>query len=213
MGRGKYAILLIRVGCSRGASTPKRRGTAAVQAEDFQDSVRPGLVAMLPRLKRFTDLLAGEKRAGTALLGRALQRMLAEQHRYQRGTPLDRWAFAEIYRLWLIELRDRADPVGQAKTDDASFAQLFRNGDSDELESFTASFLRNLPPQQRLTLLLVYGERFDHIDAGRVLDVPSETVGTRLVRISAGLADRLSAHGEAPASASIEALYPEGVPS
>jgi len=43
--------------------------------------------------------------------------------------------------------------------------------------------------------------------------VPSETVGTRLVRISAGLADRLSARGEAPASASIEALYPEGVPS
>ena len=49
---------------------------------------------------------------------------------------------------------------------------------------------RHLPPQQRLTLLLVYAERFDYIDAGRVLDVPSETIGARLVRISASLADR-----------------------
>jgi RNA polymerase sigma-70 factor (ECF subfamily) len=184
-----------------------------VQAQDFQESVRPGLVAMLPRLKRFADVLAGERRAGTALLGRALRRMLAEQHRYQRGTSLDRWAFAEIYRLWLIELRDHADPVGHAKTDDASFARLFRRDDSEERDTFTASFLRSLPPQQRLTLLLIYGERFDHIDAGRVLDVPSETVGTRLVRICASLADRLSVQGEAPASAGIEALYPEAAPS
>jgi RNA polymerase sigma-70 factor (ECF subfamily) len=180
-----------------------------VQAEDFQDSVRPGLVAMLPRLKRFTDLLAGEKRAGTALLGRALQRMLAEQHRYQRGTSLDRWAFAEIYRLWLIELRDHAYPVDQAKTDDASFAQLFRNGDSKELDTFTASFLRNLPPQQRLTLLLVYGERFDHIDAGRVLDVPAETISTRLLRMSAALADRLSARAKVVLSDNVQTLYRE----
>jgi RNA polymerase sigma-70 factor (ECF subfamily) len=168
---------------------------------------------MLPRLKRFADLLAGERREGTALLGRALSRMLAEQHRYQRGKALDRWAFAEIYRQWLIELRDRADPMGQARTGDASFAALFRNADGEDFDAFTTSFLRSLPPQQRLTLLLVYGERFDHIDAGRVLDVPSETIATRLVRISATLADRLSAQGDAPASAAIQTLYPEGAPS
>ena len=71
-----------------------------------------------------------------------------------------------------------------------------------------------LPAQQRLTLLLVYGERFDTIDAGRVLDVPSETVGARLVRITASLADRLSVNEHAPASAAVATLYPEGsVPS
>ncbi len=190
-----------------------RRGMTEVQAEDFQDSVRPGLVAMLPRLKRFADLLAGDRRSGTALLGRALRRMLAEQHRYQRGTPLDRWAFAEIYRHWLIELREHPDPVGQAKADDASFASLFRDAAGEATDGFTASFLRSLPPQQRLTLLLVYGERFDHVDAGRILDVPSETIATRLVRISAGLADRLSACEQQPPSATIETLYPEGAPS
>jgi DNA-directed RNA polymerase specialized sigma24 family protein len=169
-----------------------------VQAEDFQDSVRPGLVAMLPRLKRFADLLTGEKPAGGALLGRALHIMLAEQHRYQRGTPLDRWAFAEVYRQWLIEQRDHASRHGDG--DEAAFADLFHGGGGGPFDLSTARFLQSLPPQQRLTLLLVYGERFDHIDAGRVLEVPAETIGTRLVRISAALADRLSGRGEPPAS-------------
>jgi RNA polymerase sigma-70 factor (ECF subfamily) len=162
---------------------------------------------MLPRLKRFADLLVGERKEGTALLSRALNRMLMEQHRYQRGTALDRFAFAEIYRLWLSELRDHADPMGQARTDDANFAALFHQHGDQACDPLTISYLRSLPPQQRLTLLLVYGERFDYIDAGRVLDVPSETIGARLVRISANLADRLSAI-ESPASATVETLYP-----
>jgi hypothetical protein len=39
--------------------------------------------------------------------------------------------------------------------------------------------------------------------------VPSETIGTRLVRISATLADRLSASAQVPASATVATLYPE----
>ena len=177
-----------------------------MQAEYFYDSIRVGLISMLPRLKRFADLLAGERSVGTALLGRALQRMLAEEHRYQRGTALDRWAFAEIYRLWLDELRDHADPIRQPKIDDSSFARLFHSEKGEAVDAFTIGFLRSLPPQQRLTLLLVCGERFDHIDAGRVLDVTAETVGARLVRIVASLADRLSACMPQPASAAIEIL-------
>jgi DNA-directed RNA polymerase specialized sigma24 family protein len=180
-----------------------------VQAEEFHDSIRPSLVAMLPRLQRFADLLVGARKEGTALLRRALLIMLAEEHRYQRATALDRWAFAEIYRLWLGELRNHTDPVGQAKSDDASFEHLFRNKNGEGIDPLTTSFLRGLPPQQRLTLLLVYAERFDHIDAGRVLDVTAETIGTRLVRISASLADRLSARELGPASATIEDLQSE----
>ncbi len=86
-----------------------------MQAEELYGSIRAGLIAMLPRLKRFADLLTGERRAGAALLGRALKHMLAEEHRYQRGTALDLWAFGEIYQQWLKELRDHTDPSGQAE--------------------------------------------------------------------------------------------------
>ncbi len=67
-----------------------------VQAEDFYGSVRPGLVAMLPRLKRFADVLAEVPGEGKALLGRALGSMLAEQHRYQRGSALDVWVDSSV---------------------------------------------------------------------------------------------------------------------
>ncbi|MET0381717.1 MAG: hypothetical protein ABWZ94_07450, partial [Methyloceanibacter sp.] len=49
---------------------------------------------------------------------------------------------------------------------------------------------------QRLTLLLVLGERFDPIDAGRVLDVSAETISQRLVRIAGTFANGLSARDE-----------------
>ena len=131
--------------------------------------------------------------------------MLAEQHRYQMGRALDCWAFAEIYRHWLAELRHHSDPMGQAKIDDDSFAELF----GDESDAPTTSFLAGLPAQQRLTLLLVYGERFDYVDAGRVLDISADMIAARLIRISATFADRLSAPAQPHPSASIAALYPE----
>jgi DNA-directed RNA polymerase specialized sigma24 family protein len=176
--------------------------------------MRHELIAMLPRLKRFADVLVGEKREGKALLRRALLRMLAEHHRYQRGTPLDRFAFTEIYRLWLAELRDHADPLRQAKASEEDFDRLFpKDCGKDcgaDFDAFTAMFLGQLPPQQRSTLLLVYGEGFDYEDAAKVLDADADTVQSRLIRASASLADRLSSGSpaRAQASATIETLYP-----
>ena len=181
-----------------------------MQAEELYNSIRTGLIAMLPRLMRFADLLVGERPAGAELLRRALRRMLNEEHRYQRGTPLDRWAFGEIYRLWLEDIRDHADPIRRSAGDAESFAALFRNERGTPFDAFTTDFLRGLPPPQRLTLLLVYGERFDHIGAGLVLDVAPETIGARLLRISAGLADQLTARAPAPPSETAVDLYPEG---
>lgn len=182
-----------------------------MQAEYFHDSVRPGLIAMLPRLKRFADVLAGARDEGKGLLGRALRFMLAEQHRYQRGTALDVWAFGEVYRQWRHEMREHDDPVARVKIDDARFGALFYPEGDGYFDAPVIAFLGAMPPQQRLTLLLVYGEGFEHDDAARILDVSPETIAARLVRISAALADRLSARPPAQAAAIVETLYPEGL--
>ncbi len=134
--------------------------------------------------------------------------MLAEEHRYQRGVALYVWAFGEIYRHWLGELRDHVNPMGLANIEDESFARLFGE-EGEEIDMMTANFIGNLPPQQRLTLLLVYGERLDHADAGRVLDVPPETIAVRLVRITAAFADRLGSYEDESEGGMVEALYPE----
>jgi len=180
-----------------------------VQAEDYQDSIKPGLVAMLPRLKRFADLLAGSKLAGIALLRRALKRMLAEQHRYQRSMPLDRFAFAELYRQWFEELAAEGGAAREVEDAAQTFAGLFPRKEGQDFDPLMAAYLHSLPPQHRATLLLVYGEGFDDIDAGRVLDVAPETIDLRLVRLSASLADCLSGRGQTRARANLARLYAE----
>jgi RNA polymerase sigma-70 factor (ECF subfamily) len=155
---------------------------------------------MLPRLKRFADLIVGDKEESRALLRRALIRMLSERHRYQKDTPLARWAFSEIYRRWLNEHRDQTDALTQAKPTQASFERLFHRRGDAEFDSLTADFLWHLPPQQRSALLLVYGEGFDHEAAASVLDTTPETIAARLMRASASLADHLRA------SAGVQAL-------
>jgi RNA polymerase sigma-70 factor (ECF subfamily) len=147
-------------------------GSFRVQADIRHDDMRQGLIAMLPRLKRFADVLVGDRDEGKALLRRALIRMLSERHRYQKSTPLDRWAFSEIYRRWLNEHRDQTDALTQTKPTHASFERLFHKHSDDEFDALTANFLWRLPPPQRSALLLVYGEGLDHAAAGSVLDAP-----------------------------------------
>ena len=71
------------------------------------------------------------------------------------------------------------------------FELLFHKGGEEKFDALTANFLWQLPPQQRSTLLLVYGEGFDYEDAARVLDSNAGTIEARLIRASASLADRL----------------------
>ncbi|XSG82831.1 MAG: RNA polymerase sigma factor [Methyloligella sp. ZOD6] len=164
------------------------------------------MVSILPRLKRFAEVLVGEQEAGTALLSRSLREMLDNGHSYQRGTPLDRWAFGEIYRLWLKELRGHANPMRRASRPDRAFDKLIAEDDGARPDPLTVSFIANLPPQQRVTLLLIYGEGFSYEDASLVLDCPVESIETRMIRASAGLADKVGSRGEVPISAEVETL-------
>src|SRR5262249_34086499 len=110
------------------------------------------------------------------------------------------------YQQWLAELGGHEDPLAQARgVDAASLAELI----GAESDGPTTNFLAGLPAQQRLALLLVYGERVDHAEAGRVLDISGDMIAARLIRISATLADRLSAPARRRADADMEA-YPRG---
>ena len=108
-----------------------------------------------------------------------------------RAIYVNAWAFGGIYRHWLMELRDHAGPLGEIDAGVTSFDRLFDGGDM--CDPITVDFLRTLPPQHRLALLLVYGEGFDYDHAAYVLDASPETVAGMLVKVTADLADRLAA--------------------
>ena len=67
-----------------------RAAVVMVQASINGDSIRSRLISLLPRLRRFASVLAGDRPGGDGLLRAACNTMLDEAHRYQRGTPFAR---------------------------------------------------------------------------------------------------------------------------
>ncbi|MGI9384392.1 MAG: RNA polymerase sigma factor [Methyloligellaceae bacterium] len=181
-----------------------------VQAEIGGDSVRARLVTLLPRLRRFAIVLCGDRPGSDELLRAACKTMLDEGHRYQRGTPFARWAFSEIYSVWLSRLRAHRQPIAQVRADEQLFGGAPNDDTADNAPPPVAGFLASLPPQQRSAILLVYGEGLSYEDAAKVLDTPAETVAARVSRALAALIDRLGPlDGRGRAEATVEPFDPE----
>lgn len=181
-----------------------------VQARINEDSIRSRLISLLPRLRRFASVLAGDRSGGDALLRASCTKMLDEAHRYQRGTPFSRWAFGEIHAVWLEGLRAHRQPIAETRADELLFrARADEDGGGEEAARI-AAFLANLPPQQRSAVLLVYGEGFSYEDAARVLDAPTETIAARVGRALAALIDSVGPlDGRGRTEATVEPFHPE----
>jgi RNA polymerase sigma-70 factor (ECF subfamily) len=182
-----------------------------VQGERIAESTRLKLIGLLPRLRRFAAVLAGDRDGCDRLLRDACLRMLEDERPNPHGAPFDRWAFAELYALWLDRLRDHTDPMTQGKADVDLFTAAFAgaDGDSAEIEE-TAAILTSLPPQQRSAAVLIYGDGFSYEEAAMILDAPPQTVIERAARALAALIKRAGLAGDAapPSGARIESLFP-----
>lgn len=182
-----------------------------MRGDEFVQSIRDDLVALLPRMRRFAFALCGNVQARDCLLRLASVAMMDNAHRYRRGTPFDRWAYGEIYRAWLALLRSRDDPFGQTRTQDGAFAaRLYRDDGAFEP---AARFIDSLSPPHRAALALIHGEHFTYEDAATVLDATEDAVRARIVHAQTGLADSLSGrHGSR--TAPVEMLFsPEPDPA
>lgn len=169
-------------------------GVSRVQPDNRHDSIRQCLIASLPRLQRFADLLAGDKAAGRMLLRRSLIRMLSGRPGHDEDAPTDRWAFTEIYQLWLEERQQAPQASRSPKGGHAGFEKLFQSAEGD-VDVLTARFLWKLSVPERTALLLAYGEGMDAESAASVLGTAPEEVEALLVRANAALANRLRTVG------------------
>ncbi len=199
-------------GCPRGVGGIRNPDDAAtmVQRQRIRESIRHRLISLLPRLRRFAGVLAGNREARDALLLTACRHMLAEQHRYQRGLALDIWAFSQLYSLWLKSLRRHGEPMTQGRGDETLFLTAFWGAEESEDESAAlAAALASLPPQQRAALVLMDGEGFSYEEAAEILDSSPQTVMERVARGLGALIERMGpALGTGAPTAQIQALFP-----
>jgi DNA-directed RNA polymerase specialized sigma24 family protein len=155
---------------------------------DKKAQIHSELALVTPRLACFAAALTANETASHALLKATRNQVIARASRDRGHTPLVLWAFALMHGLWAARMKAQGErqgaadprlflPRGSSATGSANLARL-------------AKFIAQLPPQQRATLHLVYGERLSYDEVAEIFAVPVSTVMTRLARAHAALTQR-----------------------
>jgi RNA polymerase sigma-70 factor (ECF subfamily) len=132
---------------------------------------------------------------------------------FREGTNCKAWLMSILRNSWIDQMRrqglvkflplDDEMPLAERPHTDLGAPQADVPGVPDAatmLESFSdqqvIQALGQLPPDQRLALLLADVERMDHQEIATVLELPVGTVKSRTSRARAALREKLLAHAK-----------------
>jgi RNA polymerase sigma-70 factor (ECF subfamily) len=167
--------------------TAKRAATSCIRQEawDVTDSVRHQIVALLPRLRRFSYALTGDMDSADDLLQETCARALSRLDQWQPGTRLDSWMFRIAQNIWID--RVRANKVRGVVVDlDAARDMAGEDGrqvtEGRLALGKVAKGIAQLPPDQKVLIALICVDGLSYKEAAEVLDVPIGTVMSRLAR-------------------------------
>jgi RNA polymerase sigma-70 factor (ECF subfamily) len=144
-----------------------------------------GLVALLPRLRRFAHALARNTSDADDLAQMTIERALRSRAQWQAGTRLDSWLYKIMRNLWIDTARARARrekheaPAEEAET----LGEDPRGGIEASIDlSRLVGAMQRLPEEQREVVALILIEGFGYRETAEILDLPIGTVSSRLVR-------------------------------
>jgi RNA polymerase sigma-70 factor (ECF subfamily) len=175
---------------SVGGPPPPESGTVSV-------SVNDQLIAVLPRLRRFARGLTGSAVEADDLVQAACERALTRAHQFQEGTRFDSWMFRIVQTIWIDQLRSRDTRREEAEEHGVNVGtdEPGRRAEARLALQEVRTALKELPPEQRVALLLVTVDGLSYKEAAEVADVPVGTIMSRLARARVALQARLDAGG------------------
>lgn len=153
-----------------------------------------GLLALLPRLRRFARSLARDAADADDLLQVAVERALKAQAQWQDGTRLDAWMMRIVRNCWIDEVRSRARRARTFVAEEAGAAAGVPAHEDVERSTEmrdVGKAMDSLPPEQREAVALVLVEGLAYKEAAEILDVPIGTLTSRLTRGRQALARML----------------------
>lgn len=160
----------------------------------MHDDIRSGLLALLPRLRRFALTLTGSVSDADELVQGACERVLKRGDQVRDHTRMDAWMYGVMRNLWVDELRSRRirrheqiDDVPEITGDDGRATTEGKLG----LEEVRRALAR-LPEEQRTILMLVCVDGLSYKESADVLGVPLGTIMSRLSRGRQALNDLLN---------------------
>jgi len=139
------------------------------------------LALLLPRLASFATALTGHEGAAQALLKSTRTQALARAAKERGHTPLILWTLYLMHGLWASRMKAQSEKAGAVEPRLFQPRSLAQGGHPAQTARM-AKFIAQLPPQQRATLHLVYGERLSYDEVADVFGVAVSTVMTRLAR-------------------------------
>lgn len=157
------------------------------------------IIALLPRLRRFCEAMAGSPHDGDDLMQATVERALTRSHQFEDGTRLDNWMFRIAQNLHI----DRVRSLRRKGTSvDLEHAEELTGDDGRHVTEARSDLaaaqrvLQALPEDQRATFVLVVVEGLSYRKAAEVMNVQIGTVMSRIARARIRIADVLALAGQ-----------------
>ena len=157
--------------------------------QDFQD----GLLAALPRLRRFAYSLTGSMADADDLTQATVERALLKRSMLRKGNSPDSWLLKICRNMWIDEIRRRTSRREIAEIPDDSEPMTDGNKTiEDRLDVVSVEeVLKSMPDDQRAVVFLVAVEGYSYREASEIMDCPTGTIMSKLARARGRITDAL----------------------
>lgn len=160
-------------------------------------TIGPGLIQMLPRLRRYALALCRVADIADELVQVACEKALASAGRAS-DVPFEAWMFRILRNAWIDRLRrqrTRGEEIDIYERDDLGAFDGASIPEQRLMLARTLEAIGGLPEEQRELLLLVCVEELSYREAAAVLELPIGTVMSRLARARRKLAETVGVDG------------------
>lgn len=143
------------------------------------------IIALLPRLRRFTLALTRSAAAADDLAQATLERAIANLDRWEPGTRLDSWMYRIAHNLFRNDRRNAA--TRGSKLEVVAY-EIERTTDGERAAMARLEFkavgaaIAQLPGEQREALLLVAVEGLSYREAAEITGTSVAAVTSRIAR-------------------------------
>lgn len=180
------------------------------EATLLHDDLRAGLLAVLPKLRRFAMSLTGAAADADDLVQNACERVLRRGEQLRDHTRVDAWMYGIMRNIWVDEIRGRRvrrhehlDSVPEIVGEDGAATAEGRLSLGEVRRA-----LARLPEEQRTILVLVCVDGLSYRETADILGIPVGTVMSRLSRGRQALNDLLNGP---PIKNNVTPFTPRGV--
>jgi len=161
-------------------------------AENDGDAFEALFDSYHPRLFRFLFRLTRSHGAAEELANDVLLTLWKDADRFRGESKVSTWIFGIAYRQALAHLRKRKFKLVPFVEEDIAVDEI---GARIEREDWVRRGVEELPPKQKLTVLLVYFLGLSCKETAKVSGVPVSTVKTRMFHARRKMKDHLVAGG------------------